>query len=53
MLLFAAPLYFVLYIIWLIYAGLIKKNIRQHMPVIYIGGIFALIWGAIIVLNFI
>jgi len=51
MLLYAVPLYFIAFIGWLLYSGLIKKNIKQNMPMIYFGSVFSLIWVIIILIS--
>lgn len=48
MLLFLVPCYFILFFGWLIYAGLIKGNLKKHIQVIYVGGVFSLIWLVIL-----
>jgi hypothetical protein len=47
MLFYAVPLYLIAFAGWLIYAGLIKKNIKQNLPMVYFGGVFSVIWVAI------
>ncbi|WP_167459502.1 hypothetical protein [Pedobacter jejuensis] len=48
MLVFAVPLYFIAFIGWLIYAGLIKKNLKENMPMVYFGSVFSVIWLVIL-----
>ncbi|WP_231491931.1 hypothetical protein [Pedobacter sp. Leaf170] len=52
MLLFAVPLYLAAFFGWLIYAGLIKKNIKQNMQLVYIGSFFSVIWILIAALSY-
>lgn len=44
MLFFLVPAYFILFFGWLIYAGLIKKNLNKHKQVLYVGSTFGVIW---------
>ncbi|CAH0310582.1 hypothetical protein SRABI36_05006 [Pedobacter sp. Bi36] len=53
MLLFAVPLYFITFFGWIIYAALIKKNLKQNMPMFYFGGVFSLIWMVIVTIAYI
>lgn len=53
MLLFAIPLYFIAFFGWIIYAALVKKNLKQHMSMVYFGGVFSIIWIAIITIAYI
>jgi hypothetical protein len=53
MLLFAVPLYLIAFFGWIIYAGLIKRNLKQHLPMVYFGGVFSLIWIVIITIAYI
>jgi len=51
MLLFLVPCYLILFFGWLIYAGLIKGNLKKHIQVAYVGGVFSLIWLVILVFS--
>lgn len=51
MLFFAVPLYFIAFIGWIIYAGLIKKNLKENMPMFYFGSVFSVIWVVIILVS--
>lgn len=51
MLLFAAPLYFIAFIGWLVYATFLKKNIKQNIQLVYIGSVFSVIWIAILAIS--
>lgn len=53
MLLFAAPLYFIAFLGWILYTVLVKKNLKQNMPMLYFGGVFSLIWIVIITIAYI
>jgi len=44
MLLFLVPFYFILFFGWLIYAGLIKKNLKDHKQVALVGSVFSVVW---------
>lgn len=52
MLLFAVPLYLIVFFGWLIYAGFIKKNLRQNLSMVYFGGVFTVIWVVILLISF-
>ncbi|WP_441899947.1 hypothetical protein [Pedobacter psychrotolerans] len=52
MLFYAVPLYFLVFIGWLIYAGLIKRNLKQNLPLVYFGGVFSVIWVVITIISF-
>jgi len=52
MLLFAVPLYLIGFLGWLIYAGFIKKNLKQNLSMVYFGGVFTLIWVVILLISF-
>lgn len=52
MLFFLVPFYFVLFFGWLIYAGLIKKNLKTHMQVVYVGSVFSMIWIIVFAISF-
>jgi len=53
MLLFAVPLYFIAFFGWIVYTVLIKKNLKQNMPMFYFGCAFSLIWAVIITISYI
>jgi hypothetical protein len=53
MLLFAVPLYFIVFFGWIMYAALVKKNLKQNMPMVYFGGVFSLIWIVIVTIAYI
>jgi len=52
MLLFAVPLYLIVFFGWLIYAGFIKKNLKQNLSMVYFGGVFTVIWVVILLISF-
>jgi len=51
MLLFLVPFYFILFFGWLIYAGLIKKNLKDHKQVALVGSVFSVVWIVIAALS--
>jgi hypothetical protein len=49
---FRIAIYFVIFIGWILYRLLIKKDLKQNLQTLYIGLIFTAIWGIIYFLIF-
>ncbi len=41
----AAPILGIVFVMWILYRALIKKDLKQHLNDLYVGLFFILIWA--------